>query len=101
VALHETGGPDEWRNVLRRVHAALKPAGTLIVTELPYPDSIAAYRERPVYKALTGVQFHETLVGCGAITQNTLRELLAGAGFRNLRVADQPIPTRFVMIADK
>jgi len=101
VALHETGGPAEWGNVLRRVHTALKPGGTLVVAELPYPDSTSAYREQPVYKALAGVQFHETLVGCGAITQNTLRDLLASAGFGNARVADQPVATRFVMIAEK
>ncbi|HEU0167354.1 MAG TPA: class I SAM-dependent methyltransferase, partial [Chloroflexota bacterium] len=86
VALHETGGPAEWRNVLRRVHAALKPGGTLIVSELPYPDDLAAYRQQPVYKALAGVQFHETLVGCGAITQHTLAELLREAGFASARV---------------
>jgi len=101
VALHETGGPAEWPNVLRRVHNALKLGGVLVVSELPYPDSTSAYREQPVYKALTGVQFHEALVGCGAITQNTLRDLLAGAGFVNARVADQPVATRFVMIAEK
>jgi len=101
VALHETGGPEQWRNVLRRVHSALKPGGGLVVSELPYPDSVSDYRELPVYKALAGVQFHETLVGCGAITQNTLRDLLAAAGFANARVADQPVPTRFVMIAEK
>ena len=101
VALHETGGPAEWRNVLRRVHAALKPGGTLVVSEMPYPDSVAAYRDQPVYKALAGVQFHEMLVGCGAITQNTLRVLLHEAGFPNARVADQPVATRFVMVAEK
>jgi SAM-dependent methyltransferase len=101
VALHETGGPDEWRSVLRRVRDALKPGATLVVSELPYPDSAAAYRDQPAYKALTGVQFHETLVGCGAITQNTLRALLGEAGFRNARVATQPVPTRFVMLAEK
>ncbi|HEU0167112.1 MAG TPA: class I SAM-dependent methyltransferase, partial [Chloroflexota bacterium] len=101
VALHETGGPAEWRNVLRRVHAALKPGGTLIVSELPYPDDLAAYRQQPVYKALAGVQFHETLVGCGAITQHTLAELLREAGFASARVADQPVATRFVMLAER
>lgn len=101
VALHETGGVAEWRNVLARVHAALKPGGTLVVSEMPYPDSITAYREQLVYKALTGVQFHEMLVGCGAITQNTLRHLLVEAGFAGARVADQPVATRFVMVGEK
>ncbi len=101
VALHETGGPSEWRNVLSRVYAALRPGGALVVSELPYPDSLLAYREQPVYKALTGVQFHETLVGCGAITQSTLLGLVAEAGFRNVRVADQPVATRFVVVGEK
>jgi len=35
------------------------------------------------------------------ITQRQLRELLAEAGFANPRVAEQPLPTRFVMLAAK
>ena len=101
ITLHETGGPDEYRNVLARAYGALKPGGTLLVAELPYPDSPEAYREQPAYRMLAGVQLHEALVGCGAITQGELPELLHGAGFVGVRVADQPMPTRFVMLADK
>lgn len=101
ITLHETGGPDEYRNVLARVHRALKPGGTLLVAELPYPDSPEAYRTEPAYRMLAGVQLHEALVGCGAITQAELPELLHAAGFTGVRVADQPMPTRFVMLADK
>ena len=71
-----------------------------MVSELPYPDSPGEYRDRPVYKALAGVQLHEALVGCGMITQGQLRDLLTEAGFANVRVADQPLPTRFVMLAE-
>ena len=101
IALYETGGPSEYRNVLSRVRRALKPKGTLLVSELPYPDSPGEYRDRPVYKALAGVQLHEALVGCGTITQGQLRSLLTEAGFENARVAEQPLPTRFVMLAQK
>lgn len=101
VTLHETGGPDEYRNVLARVHRALRLGGTILVAELPYPDSPEAYREEPVYRMLAGVQLHEALVGCGAITQAELPELLRGAGFTGVRAADQPMPTRFVVLADK
>ena len=101
IVLHETGGPAEYRNVLRRTRRALKPGGTVLVSELPYPDSPTAYRGNPVYQMLAGVQIHEAQVGCGAITQNELRTLLTEAGFTNLRVAEQPIPTRFMMLADK
>lgn len=101
IALHETGGPREYRNVLGRVRRALKPGGTLLVSELPYPDTPEEYRGTPVYKALAGVQLHEALVGCGMITKGQLSGLLAEAGFVNARVADQPLPTRFVMLAEK
>jgi hypothetical protein len=101
ISLHETGGPAEYRNVLARVRRALAEDGTVVVSELPYPDSPRAYRDLPIYRMLAGVQVHETIVGCGAITQGELRELLVGAGFSNVRVAQQPILTRFVMLADK
>ena len=101
IALHETGGPPEYRNVLSRVRYALKPGGTVVVSELPYPDSPGEYRDAPVYKALAGVQLHEALVGCGMITQGQLRGLLAETGFANARVAEQPLPTRFIMLAEK
>lgn len=101
ITLHETGGPSEYRNVLGRVRRALKPGGTVMVSELPYPDSPSEYRDAPVYKALAGVQLHEALVGCGMITQGQLRDLLAETGFANARVADQPLPTRFIMLAEK
>ena len=50
---------------------------------------------------LAGVQLHEALVGCGAITRSELPALLHAAGFTGVRVADQPMPTRFVMLAEK
>jgi ubiquinone/menaquinone biosynthesis C-methylase UbiE len=101
ITLHETGGPPEYLNVLQRSRRALTPSGSILVSELPYPDSPTAYRENPIYQALAGVQIHEAQVGCGAITQNELRGLLSDAGFRNLRVAEQPLPTRFMMLAEK
>jgi SAM-dependent methyltransferase len=87
VTLHETGGPQEYRNVLSRVLRALKPGGAVVVSELPYPDSPAAYRESPVYQMYAGVQLHESLVGCGMITQGQLRALMDEARFANVRVA--------------
>jgi len=100
IALHETGGAPEYRNVLARVRRALTPGGSVVVAELPYPDSPAAYRDSSVYKALAGVQLHEALVGCGMITQGELGQLLQAAGFARTRIAQQPLPTRFVMIGN-
>lgn len=101
ITLHETGGPAEYRNVLDRARRALKPGGTLLVSELPYPDAPRAYRDEPVYRMLAGVQLHEAIVGCGMITQGELRDLIAGAGFANARMATHPLPTRFIMLAEK
>jgi SAM-dependent methyltransferase len=101
IALHETGGPPEYRNVLGRVRRALKPGWTLVVSELPYPDTPDEYRSSPVYKALAGVQLHEALVGCGMITKGQLHGLLTDAGFAGVRAAEQPLPTRFVVLAEK
>lgn len=47
IALHDTGGPAEYREVLARARRALSPDGTLLVSELPYPDSPTAYCEAP------------------------------------------------------
>jgi predicted O-methyltransferase YrrM len=101
IVLHETGGPAEYRNVLARTRRALRPGGSVLVSELPYPDSPAEYRTNPVYKALAGVQIHEAQVGCGAITQGELQVLLAEAGFTNARIATHPLLTRFIMLAEK
>ena len=99
--LPRDGGPTEYHNVLARTRRALRPGGSVLVSKLPYPASLAEYRANPVYKALTGVLLHEAQVGCGAITQGELRALLAGAGYANVRRAKQPLPARFVMLGEK
>ncbi|MCH8086509.1 MAG: class I SAM-dependent methyltransferase [Chloroflexi bacterium] len=101
VTLHEVGGPQAYRNVLSKALRALRIGGVLVVSELPYPDSTASYRDNPVYQMMAGVQLHEALVGCGMITQGQLRDLRVGAGFHTVRVADQPLATRFMMLAEK
>ena len=96
-----TGDEPEWRNVLSRIHRALKPGGTVVISELPYPDSMPDYRSSPVYQVLAGVQIHEAIVGCGMITMSQLGGLLRDAGFANVRAVDQPMPTRYVMVGEK
>ncbi len=55
IVLHETGGPADYQNALSRARHAFKPGGTVVVSQLPYPDSPREYRETPVYRALAGV----------------------------------------------
>jgi hypothetical protein len=76
----------------------LSTAGTLLVAELPYPDAPEAYREQPAYRLLAGVQLHEA----GRRRRDhpgRAPDLLESAGFTELRVATQPLPTRLVMLA--
>jgi SAM-dependent methyltransferase len=101
IALHETGEHPEWEAVLGRVRRALRPGGALLISELPYPGTIEEYRAHPAYRMLAGIQHHEALVGCGMITMPELGELLAGAGFQNVRRVEQPNPARIMCLAER
>jgi predicted O-methyltransferase YrrM len=101
LVLHETGGPDEQVNVLRRLWAALRPGGAVIVSELPYPDDDHAYRTEPVYQQLAGLMLHEALVGCSSITQHQLLRLAQDSGFSRVRVAAQSRPSRWVVVGER
>lgn len=101
ISLHETGGPDDYRNVLQRCRRALRDGGSLLISELPYPGTIQEYRTAPAYRMLAGVQHHEMLVGCGMITIPELQRLLTDAGYRNVRRCRQPSPTRVMYLAER
>lgn len=101
VVLHETGGQVEYHNVLRRAHDALRAGGGIVVSELPYPDNIDSYRTNRIHRRLAGLQLHEAVVGCGAITQRQLHQLMRATGFSDIRVADQPRSSRHVLIGTK
>lgn len=100
VSLHETGDEAAWREVLSRCREAAHTGALIVVSELPYPGSVEEYRTLPS-QLLAGVQHHEALVGCGAITVPQLRGLLEGAGFSGVRVIEQPNPARVVYAATK
>lgn len=101
LVLHETGEERHWHNVLRRTFGALRPGGGIAVSELPYPDDVDSYRTNPIHRRLAGIQLHETVVGCGAITEGRLLDLVTAAGFTDVRVADQPRTSRYVVIGSK
>jgi cyclopropane fatty-acyl-phospholipid synthase-like methyltransferase len=105
IALHETGGPSKYRNVLSRARRALKPKGTLLVSwcrSCLTPTRLTGIATGRCTKRWRGYNStKEALVGCGMITQGQLCDLLTAAGFENARVAEQPLPTRFVMLAEK
>jgi SAM-dependent methyltransferase len=100
VVLHETGGPEDYRRTLASCYRALRPGGAILVSEMPYPDDVTAYRS-PVNRLLAGVQHHEALVGCGEITIEQLRELLVAAGFQRVRRCEQPNPLRVMYLGTR
>lgn len=101
LVLHETGGPSRQRDVLRRTCQALHPGGTIVVSELPYPDDETSYRSDPVHRRLAGLRLHEEAVGCGAITQKQLLARLTEVGFVDVRAIAQPRPSRYVVVATR
>jgi len=101
LTLHDVCTAEWCRDVLTRIFRALNPGGTLLVSEVPYPDSIREYRDRPFSQLLSGVQLHLTLAGCRMISQRQLRRLMEEGRFENVRVATQPNPARFVVLGEK
>lgn len=100
-SLHETGGPAEHLNVLRRSREALSAEGWAIVSELPYPDDEAEYRDNPDQRRLAGVQLHEAIVGCAMITVSELIALMHDADYHAVHVVEQPRSSRVVAAGRK
>jgi len=101
LTLHDVCTAEWCRDVLGRIFRALKPEGTLLLAEIPYPDSVREYRDGPFSQLLSGVQLHLTLAGCRMIGQRQLRLLMEEGRFENVRVATQPNPARFVLLGEK
>jgi SAM-dependent methyltransferase len=101
LTLHDVCSSEACREVLGRLFQALRPQATLLVSEIPYPDTIQRYRDGPFFQLLSGVQLHLTLAGCRMIGQRQLRLLMEEGRFENVRVAKQPNPARFVVLGEK
>jgi 2-polyprenyl-3-methyl-5-hydroxy-6-metoxy-1,4-benzoquinol methylase len=101
LTLHDVCSSESCRGVLGRILQALEPAGTLLVSEIPYPESIRSYREGTFSQLLSGIELHLAMAGCGMITQKQLRIWLEESGFENVRTVPQPNPARFVMLGEK
>lgn len=101
LTLHDVCSSEACREVLGRLSQALRPQGTLLVSEIPYPDTIQRYRDGPLSQLLSGVQLHLTMAGCEMITQGQLYRWMEEGGFGNIRTVVQPNPARFVMLGEK
>lgn len=84
VSLHEARDIDR---VVERVHAALAPGGTFLVSEFPFPDREDDCRSIPA-RIMCGVQAFESHIGCQLLPASRFVDHLDRAGFRDVGVID-------------
>lgn len=101
VSLHEMDAQHEGRvKVLRRCRGALREGGSVLVSDVPLPDRIEDFKGT-THQMFVGVTFYVSLFGYTLLSDALVRELLAEAGYRNIRRMGQPTPTRMMFLADK
>ncbi len=87
VTLHEI--PPEVRpKVVEKAYQALKPGGTLMILDFPYPSRLEDFRN-PLFDMGIFDQLYETVIGTVHLTTDQQTELLNGVGFKNIQ--RQPI----------
>lgn len=84
VSLHEARDIEE---AVARVHHALDPGGTFLVSEFPFPEREEACRTVPG-RIMCGVQFFEAHIGCQLLPAARFVDYLEAAGFRGVGVID-------------
>lgn len=84
ISLHEARDIDR---VVERVHAALEPGGTFLVSEFPFPEREEDCRTVPG-RLMCGVQLFEAHIGCQLLPTQRFVEHLQRAGFRDVGVID-------------
>lgn len=83
VTLHEIR-PDVRGAVVEKAYRALKPGGSILILDFPYPDAVADFRN-PIYDYGIMDQFYETFMGSVHLTSVEQTQLLARAGFKDIR----------------
>lgn len=84
ISLHEARDIDR---VVERVHAALDPGGTFLVSEFPFPEREEECRTVPG-RLMCGVQLFEAHIGCQLLPTARFVEHLKQGGFRDVGVVD-------------
>ncbi len=84
ISLHEAR---EIQRVVDRVHAALEPGGTFLVSEFPFPEHEEGRRTVPG-RLMCGVQCFEAHIGCQLLPASRFVEYLERAGFRDVSAID-------------
>lgn len=87
-------GPEVFAAFLR----LLKPGGTVLCSDVPYPASLADLRSA-AGRLFTGVTAYVSLLGFSLLTPDGLVTRLQAAGFADVRIAEQPAKTRMMVLA--
>jgi SAM-dependent methyltransferase len=83
---------------LGALRTALRPGGWLLVSDIPYPDDVSDLRST-AGRLFVGVTIYVALLGFELYTETQLRGALDDAGFSEIYRADQPAPTRMMVLA--
>ena len=84
ISLHEAR--DQAR-VVAAARRALRPGGTFLVSEFPFPEHLEACRTLPG-QIMSGVQYFEAHIGCQLLPTAHFVALLEAAGFRDVGVIE-------------
>jgi SAM-dependent methyltransferase len=83
VTLHEIP-PKVRLKAVQKTYQALKPNGTLMILDFPYPSCIEDFRN-PIYDMGILDQFFETVIGTVHLTTGEQEALLTSVGFKDIQ----------------
>ncbi len=104
-AIHDQKAPDA---VLRSVNGALAPGGRFLMVEFKFSSRLEDNVKNPFAPMYYGISLMHCMPvslalggkGLGTVWgEHTARQMLAEAGFRNVRVVDTPRPQNYMFIA--
>ena len=98
ISLSHTWGSEP--EVFAAFHDVLRPGGFVLCSDVPYPQRLADLRS-PGGRLFTGVSVYVSLLGFSLVTPGELLARLAGAGFEDARIVEQPARTRMMALARK
>lgn len=83
VTLHELP-PAVRPKVVENAYFSMKPGGTLMILDFPYPSVLEDFRN-PLYDMGIFDQFYETVIGTVHLTTDEQEALLTSVGFKNIQ----------------
>ncbi len=83
ATLHEIR-PEVREAVVNNAYRALKPGGSILILDFPYPGELADFRD-PIYDYGIMDQFYETFMGSVHLTSKEQTQILSEAGFTDIR----------------